>query len=241
VDSSTLEQCQNIIGHVFRDPALLELALTHSSVAPTRTQSNERLEFLGDSVLGLVVCERLYQTQDEMMEGEMTKVKSLVVSREICSEVAVEAGIDQLLYLGKGLARGGALPTSISAAVFESIVGAIYLDAGYQAAREFVLRHMQPHIDGAIADGHRKNYKSLLQQHAQRVSGSTPEYVLLDEKGPEHNKCFEVSVSVAGRHYPSAWGTNKKQAEQRAARRALIELGVLAPTEPEEDGDDADE
>jgi ribonuclease-3 len=231
VDQQTLQKCQELVGYHFKDLDLLKLALTHASVAPTRLESNERLEFLGDAVLGLTVCHELYVRCRKLAEGEMTKVKSLVVSRQTCATVAEEMGIPDLLATSKGLAtRGGAgsgLPLSVSAAVFEAIIGAIYVDGGPDPAEEFVLRHMRPHIAEALRDEHRRNYKSALQQQAQREFGMAPEYLLLDEKGPDHRRCFEVAVRVDGRQFPSAWGISKKQAEQKAARLALVELGVL--------------
>ncbi|MFP4105677.1 MAG: ribonuclease III [Phycisphaerae bacterium] len=227
MDQETLQKCQELLNHDFDDPGLLKLALTHSSVAPTRLESNERLEFLGDAVLGLVVCHQLHELDENLTEGDMTKIKSSVVSRQTCAAIAEEAGISNLMRLGKGLATPDGLPTSVSAAVFESIIGAIYLDGGLEPARKFILRHVQPHIEEALAEKNTSNYKSLLQQHAQRKWGKTPSYTVLDEKGPDHSKCFEVAVSIDGRHFPSAWGMNKKDAEQQAALLALQTLQVL--------------
>jgi len=227
VKQAAIKQCQEIVGYEFADPQLLVTALTHASVASTRAKSNERLEFLGDAVLGLVVCHDLYDHADELLEGEMTRIKSAVVSRATCALVAEELGIHGLMTLGKGMATPAGLPSSISAAVFESIIGAIYLDGGLEPARRFILDHLQPYLDQALANEHQQNYKSLLQQHSQRKLGSTPIYQLLDEKGPDHSKCFEVGVVIDGVHFPSAWGMNKKEAEQEAARQALMKLGIL--------------
>jgi len=216
MDSSALERCQQAVGYRMKDLSLMELALTHSSVASTRARSNERLEFLGDAVLGLVVCQDLFDREDDFTEGQMTKVKSSVVSRQTCAEIAVELGITDLLSLGKGVAKGGEIPQSVSAAVFESIIGAIYLDGGLDEARRFILRTIAPHLAEALENEHQRNYKSVLQQHAQR-RGSIPEYVLLDEKGPDHSKCFEVAVVLEGATFPSAWG--RQQEGGRAERR----------------------
>lgn len=221
-----VESCQEVIGYTFRDPSLLALALTHASVATTRVESNERLEFLGDAVLGMIVCQELYERFGDLLEGQMTKIKSAVVSRRTCAEIADETGIAGLLLLGKGMPQPSYLPQSVTAAVFEAIIGAIYLDGGLAPARGFVLKHIGPHIDEALANEHQRNYKSVLQQYAQRRWSTTPEYKLLDEKGPDHSKCFEVVVTINGRHFPSAWGMSKKEAEQEAARRALAELGL---------------
>ena len=227
MDQSILQKCQELIDYHFSDPDLLETALTHASVAPTRLQSNERLEFLGDAVLGLVVCGALYSSYDELMEGEMTKMKSSVVSRQRCAAVAEELGICKLLFLGKGMASPERLPQSVAAAVFEAIIGAIYVDGGLEPACKFILEHLQPYLADALADEHHNNFKSLLQQHAQRRWDTTPDYQLLDEKGPDHSKCFEIAAAIAGRQFPSAWGRSKKEAEQKAARRALLALGLL--------------
>lgn len=227
---SAVDRCQKILGHTFKNPQLITLALTHASVAPTRAQSNERLEFLGDSVLGLVVVQRLYEQYETLSEGQMTKIKSLVVSRQTCSDVADETGLSELMSLGKGVSKGGVLPQSVSAAVLESIIGALYLDGGLEPAKQFILAHIQKHIDSALATEHQNNYKSMLQQHAQQTWNTTPDYLLLDEKGPAHTRCFEIAVVIGGRHFHSAWGTNKKEAEQEAARAALVELGLLEDT-----------
>jgi len=227
VAEPAVESCQEVIGYTFRDSSLLALALTHASVATTRVESNERLEFLGDAVLGMIVCQELYERFGDLLEGQMTKIKSAVVSRRTCAEIADETGIAGLLLLGKGMPQPSYLPQSVTAAVFEAIVGAIYLDGGLGPARRFVLMCVGPYIDEACATEHQQNYKSLLQQHSQRKWGTTPDYRLLDEKGPDHSKCFEVAVSIGGRHFTSAWGMSKKDAEQEAARRALTELGLM--------------
>ncbi len=228
MEPSVLEECQELLGHRFANIDLLALALTHASVAPNRLESNERLEFLGDSVLALVVCHELYDRQADLLEGDMTKVKSAVVSRQTCAQVSNKLGLPRMVSLGKGMLKPGALPPSVAAAVFETVIGAIYLDGGLAAAREFILRHISPCIQQVLEDRHQRNYKSLLQQHSQQKWDMTPEYYVLDEKGPDHTKCFEVAVSVDGRHFPSAWGKSKKQAEQDAARRALEQLGLLS-------------
>jgi len=232
VDQRAIDHCQEILCYRFADVELLSLALTHASVAPNRAASNERLEFLGDSVLSLVVCQELYQRDEELLEGDMTKIKSAVVSGQTCAKIADELGISQLVSLGKGLAERAGPPSSITAAVLEAIIGAIYLDGGLEAARKFVLANICPHLDQAMGNKHQHNYKSLLQQHSQRQWAKTPSYRLLDEKGPDHNKCFEVTVMIDGVNFPSAWGRTKKEAEQEAARQALIKLGVVPATEP---------
>lgn len=220
-----LERAERVLGYRFRDADMLDRALTHSSVADDYLQSNERLEFLGDAILGYVVCEELFKMFPEEHEGELTKIKSAVVSRRTCAQISEEIGLSELLILGKGM--HGDLPSSLAAGVYESIVAGIYLDGGLDPARDFILRTMLPQIEDAAASAHQQNFKSLLQQHAQKHMSDLPDYLLLDEKGPDHAKCFEVCVAIEGRRFDSAWGQSKKQAEQNAALIALKELGLV--------------
>lgn len=223
----TLQRAQKILGYSFTDPQLLQEALTHASIADNRLTSNERMEFLGDAVLDLIICEALYRRFPEYLEGEMTKVKSAVVSRRTCAEVSTETGLTELLIIGKGVGSGLAMPSSLAAGVYESVVAAIYLDGGFDLVKEYVLRTMAPKIEAIVASAHQENFKALLQQHAQKALNATPIYELLDEKGPDHSKCFEVCVVVDGKRYASAWGPNKKMAEQKAALLALEEMGLM--------------
>lgn len=210
---------------------MLKEALTHASIADSRLKSNERMEFLGDAVLDLVICEALYARYPHYLEGDLTKLKSAVVSRKTCAEVSRELGLDELLIIGKGISSRAEMPQSLSAAVYESLVAAIYLDGGFEKVKAFVLRTMSPKIDAIAQTAHQQNYKAVLQQYAQKTLGGTPMYELLDEKGPDHSKCFEVCVTIEGRRFPSGWGTNKKMAEQKAALLALEELGLLGEVE----------
>ncbi len=222
--SEALQRAQEITGYTFRDPARLHRALTHASLADHRLESNERLEFLGDAVLGLVVCEELYRVFPDELEGELTKLKSAVVSRRTCADIADRMQLTELIFLGKGMEGRGKVPTSLRAAVFESIIGAIFLDGGFEAAKDFILEHIRDHIEAAAESDHQHNFKSLLQQHAQRQLSATPHYEQLDEKGPDHSKCFEICVTIGGRRFKSAWGNSKKEAEQKAAYLAMQEL-----------------
>jgi ribonuclease III len=231
VTNELRERAEKILGYNFQSANLLKEALTHASIADNRLNSNERMEFLGDAVLDLIVCEALYLKFPEYLEGDLTKVKSAVVSRRTCAEVSKETGLIDLLITGKGISVKEAMPSSLAAAVYESIVAAIYLDGGFEVVKEYVLRTMTPKINVIASNTHQENYKALLQQHAQKMMGATPIYELLDEKGPDHSKCFEVCVAVDGRRFTSAWGPNKKMAEQKAALLALEELGVLDPKE----------
>jgi ribonuclease-3 len=221
------QRAQDLLKHDFRDASLLAEALTHSSAADSRLHSNERMEFLGDAVLDLVVCEELYRRFPDYFEGEMTKLKSAVVSRKTCAIVARETGLDELLIVGKGVEGRRIIPSSLSAGVYESVIAAIYLDGGFEPARRYVLETITPHIDALAVNLHQHNYKAVLQQHVQKTLETTPHYELLDEKGPDHAKCFEICVSLEGQRYPGAWGPSKKQAEQKAALLALHELGLV--------------
>lgn len=212
---------QKIVGYQFADSSLLITALTHASGANSRLESNERQEFLGDAVLGMVVCAELFRRYPDWLEGDLTKVKSVVVSRRICAEVSDEMGLTGLLILGNGIDAQENLPTSLRAAVLESIIGAIYLDGGFEAAQRFIIKSMSEKIVTCATSENRENYKSALQQYAQRWMSATPQYEALDEQGPDHSKCFEVCVVIDNERYPSAWGPCKKDAEQEAAHRAL--------------------
>jgi ribonuclease III len=221
------EKAEKILGYTFKNPNLLKEALTHASIATSRLDSNERMEFLGDAVLDLIICEALYLRFPQYREGELTKIKSAVVSRRTCAEVSNETGLTDLLLIGKGISSREQMPGSLAAAVYESVVAAIYLDGGFDVVKEYVLRTMTAKMISIASNSHQQNYKALLQQHAQKLLNGTPIYELLDEKGPDHSKCFEVGVVIEGRRFTSAWGPNKKMAEQKAALLALEELGVL--------------
>lgn len=234
-DAPTIfELCQDVLGYTFHNPAFLRSALTHASGADHRLASNERLEFLGDAILGAIVCELLYLKFPESLEGELTRIKSVVVSRRTCAKISERLGFEEFLILGKGMGSQEQTPSSVLADVFESLVGAIYLDGGMEAAKRFIVRHIEAEIDETV-DGHMgTNHKSNLQQVAQRQFGETPTYLLLDEKGPDHSKCFQIAAQIGKHYYPPAWGKNKKDAEQRAAFNALVQIaGEPIPTESE--------
>jgi ribonuclease-3 len=234
VTNEIRERAEKVLGYTFKNPDLLKESLTHASIANNRLQSNERMEFLGDAVLDLIICEALYQKFPQYLEGDLTKIKSAVVSRRTCAEVSIETNLVDLLIIGKGISSRQAMPSSLAAAVYESIVAAIYLDGGFEVVKDYVLRTMTGKMNEISNTIHQQNYKAVLQQHAQKILGATPIYELLDEKGPDHSKCFEVCVAVDGRRFTSAWGPNKKMAEQKAALLALEELGVLEPKEVDE-------
>ncbi|MEN0111003.1 MAG: ribonuclease III [Planctomycetota bacterium] len=227
--------CEEAVGHRFADRSLLEAALTHASGADHRLGSNERMEFLGDALLGAIVCERLYGRFPDFLEGDLTKLKSVIVSRQTCARLSDDLGLERFLIVGKGMVTGEGVPRSVLSDVFEALVAAIHLDAGRDACERFVVPLVEPVIEQAAAAGvGGENHKSLLQQRVQRSDGTTPSYHLLRERGPDHNKAFQVAVQVAGRRFSAAWGDTKKRAEQRAAANAIAELDGDEPPHPDE-------
>jgi len=226
-EDESLQACEQRLGYVFNDKSLLRHALTHASGAEHRLTSNERLEFLGDAILGGVICEMLFNSYPEYLEGDLTKIKSIVVSRQTCSKLSGQLGLHEFLLVGKGVSSK--LPQSLLADVFEAIVAAIFLDGGHEAISRFLTELVQPEIELADAGGSGENHKSTLQQMAQREYGETPIYKLVEERGPDHDKLFLVCVRLDGQEFHGAWGKNKKDAEQRAACNALSQVAGGEP------------
>ena len=226
-------ECQRRIQYTFRDPSLLLAAVTHASGAHHRLASNERLEFLGDSILGFVICEHLYRLFPESLEGDLTRIKSVVVSRETCGRISEQLNLADFLIVGKGLAINKPVPISVLSDLFESLVAAVYLDGGIEPARALVERLLAPEVASVASGVQGANHKSVLQQLSQRDFGVTPTYEVIEESGPDHSKNFQVSAFIGPRSYSPAWGRNKKEAEQRAALKALEELCPVAKPAPE--------
>jgi ribonuclease III len=223
-ESEILEECQEALGYRFKQLELLRGALTHTSGAQTRLASNERLEFLGDAVLGLIAVEQLYLRFPEYEEGDLTKIKSAIVSRRTCARFAQEMNFGDFVFLGKGMTNQATIPSNLLADLYESLVGAVYLDGGLEAARTFILRSLVPEIEEVAEAAHAGNFKSVLQQLAQKEFAETPIYKVLDEKGPDHSKCFKIAALIGRYHYAAAWGRNKKEAEQKAAMNAIAQI-----------------
>ena len=224
-EADILADCQEAVGYRFRKPELLRSALTHTSGANTRQASFERLEFLGDAVLGLVCVEQLYHRFPEYQEGDMTKVKSAVVSRVACARFSQELGLGRVPVPRPGNAAERRLAVATCWRTYSNrSSAAIYLDGGMEAVRPFIVRFLDPEIDRVVRDAANNNYKSLLQQVAQREYGGTPRYQVLDEQGPDHHRSFKIAVMVSGHRFPAAWGPNKKVAESRAAQNALAAI-----------------
>jgi len=205
----------------FHEVDLLDLALRHRSFTNEDTSqrsNNERLEFLGDAVLGMVVAARLYVSLSDHTEGDLAKIKSVVVSEEILSIVALDLGIDKYIMLGKGEElSGGRTKKAILADALESLIGALYLDSGYRSAEQFVLRIIQPQIDLVKANCHQRDFKTMLQEFAQKYWKTVPKYILDRKTGPDHDRTFWVFVEVGGTVYGPESGKNKKEAEQAVA------------------------
>ncbi len=225
---SDLKQLQKKINYTFKNEAYLVRAMTHTSYANEcggdHNKSNERLEFLGDSVLGFITAENFFNNYSSMPEGELTKLRAATVCEKSLSEFAKELNLGEYLLLGKGeICTGGYERPSILADAFEALIAAIYLDGGMDAAKGFVLKY----VEDAIKK-HRgfKDYKTVLQEVVQRNPGEIVEYVLVNESGPDHDKRFEVEVHLNSNVIGKGTGTSKKKAEQLAAKEALELMGL---------------
>jgi ribonuclease-3 len=220
---------QQSLGITFNNISLLAQALVHSSyvnenpgLAPT---SNERLEFLGDAVLGLVVAERLYQDFPQFTEGQMTRLRAALVRRETLARMAQAIGLGDHLYLGKGEETSGGRqkPVNLAGAI-EAVIGAIFLDQGLAQARDFALRLLEADLQKAVTRGDIIDYKSELQELIQAREQQTPTYHVIESTGPEHDKRFTVEVKVGDTLLGRGSGKSKKAAESEAARVALEKL-----------------
>ena len=187
--------------------------------------NNERLEFLGDAVLGAVCATLLYENFKEKSEGDMAKIKAVVVSEDILSGIAGGLKIDEMLLLGKGEElSGGRTKKAILADAMEALIGALYLDSGYKTAFDFVSRCIAPEINKVTGADYHKDYKSLLQEYCQRNFRCYPEYVVVKRSGPEHERTFWIEVKIGETAYGTGTGRSKKSAEQEAARIAWEKL-----------------
>jgi ribonuclease-3 len=224
------------IGHEFSDRDLLELALSHRSWCAEHPgqDSNERLEFLGDAVLGLIVTDYIYDTYPDLPEGELAKVRASVVSADALSEVALELDLGSFVRLGKGeTASGGTEKPSILADALEAVLGAVYLDGGWEPASELVLDLLAERIAAAAQGPGGQDYKTRLQEVAAQAYDAVPIYVVTDS-GPDHAKVFHAIVEVADEIVGRGTGRSKKQAEQQAARAAWTEMREV-PAERDEE------
>ena len=205
----------------------MNLSFIHRSASNESSHklNNERLEFLGDAILGAVSADLLYKILEGKSEGDLARIKSVVVSEDVLSGVARELQIDTLLILGKGEElSGGRTKKAILADALEALIGAIYLDSGYKSVHSFVGRFISAEINRVLENRHFQDYKSLLQEHCQQAFRNYPDYRLVKRSGPEHSRTFWVEVSVNGMVYGPATGTNKKSAEREAAKLAYEAL-----------------
>lgn len=223
-----LPRLEKKLGFRFRDPSLLVKALTHRSYAVERKlgdlQDNERLEFLGDAVLSVVISHLLYEKYSGCKEGDLSRMRAWLVREERLARVAERIGLSEFILVSRGESKsGGRHKASILAGALEAVIGAIYLDAGYEKAFSFVKRifgRLIPHAEkGLLSD-----YRSRLQEITQAKWGETPVYRLVSEEGPSHAPSFEMEVLVGGRVLARGRGRSKKEAAHEAARRALQKL-----------------
>jgi len=224
---TTVNELEERIEYRFKDKQLLHEALSHSSYANEgkKKRSNERLEFLGDSVLSIIVAQHLFLHYTHLPEGELTKMRAALVCEKSLHEFALQFGLNEFLLLGKGEEMtGGRERPSIIADAFEALLAAIYLDGGMDQATEFVLRFIPEHLNPKQAKG-LNDYKTTLQEIIQQNREEKVEYVLIGESGPDHNKTFEVEVHLNSNVIGKGKGKSKKQAEQLAAKEALELMG----------------
>ena len=219
---------QRQAGIKFKDLYLLNLAFCHRSFAHEQGEgvgNNERLEFFGDSVLGVIVAEYLYESLPDRAEGDLAKIKSFVVSEASLSEIARSLRVDNFILIGRGEEfSGGRSKKAILADALEAVIGAYFLDSGLRETRRFVLRFLVPEISKVLEDRHAKDYKTLLQEFAQKKFKSYPKYAVSKRTGPDHDRIFWMEVEVSGKRFGPGKGTNKKEAEQAAARLAYEDL-----------------
>ena len=214
----------------FKNLDLLNLAFSHrsySNESSADVDNNERLEFLGDSVLGLVVSDWLFVHLPNLDEGDFSRIKSFVVSEESLAVIAKKLRVDNFILIGKGEEySGGRSKKALLADCLEAIFGSYFLDSGFKAATDFIQRLLVPEIKNVLENKHRKDYKTLLQEFVQKAYKSTPRYELLKKTGPEHDNTFWMQVAVLKKVYGPASGSNKKEAEQAVAKMAYESLGV---------------
>ena len=231
VDTSPLPDLERALGVRFTDVALRQMALTHRSFAFERGQTvtNERLEFLGDSVLGIVVTDMAYRTYPDMPEGSLAKLRAAIVNMAALADVSRSLGLGDHILLGKGEEQsGGRNKASILADALEAVLGAVYLDLGLDAAREMVERLFRPRMEAYVRGEGDRDYKTILQELASQALRSLPEYRLRDV-GPDHEKEFTATVYLGGQPYGRGTGRSKKEAEQQAAQEAFARLSSETP------------
>lgn len=221
-----LVELEQKIKYQFKDKEVLKKALTHTSYAYERNvESNEKLEFLGDSILEFVSSEYLYLKFPKLKEGEMTKVRATVVCENSLYKIAKKLGFGKFLYLGKSeLATGGNDRPAILADSVEAVIAAIFLDGGLESAQKFIIENLSEEIEVASKNVGQKDYKTVLQEKLQANGDVKIEYIIIREKGPDHDKTFEAEVRCNNKKLATGIGKTKKQAEMKAAEKALEEI-----------------
>ena len=227
LDPAAIERCEERIGYRFKDRDLLLSAMTHASTKLAAGRCNERLEFLGDAILGAIASRMLFDENPEFEEGRLTKARAQIVSRKSLAEIGQRLALQEFLVVGKMFATRAHIASSVLSNAVEALVAAVFLDSGLDAATAFVERHFRGLIQHAASEPGGRDWKSLLGQWSQTGSEQTPRYVVLSTAGADHSKTFEVCVALGRRRFRPAFGRSKKEAEQRAARAALKELAVL--------------
>lgn len=228
-----LKLLEQTLGYTFTNSTYLDIAMTHSSyaneVAEDAFPDNERLEFLGDVAISLVVSEALFRLYKTVPEGELTKLRSIIVSESSFARAARILDLGKYIRLGKGeYLSGGSKRDSLLADAFEALWGAVYLDAGFMTMQKLLMHHFQDAVILALQEGRLfRDYKTQLQETCQRKFKSKVEYSMLDERGPGHAKEFTMAAIVQGRILGKGIGKSKKEAEQMAAHNALVEEGLL--------------
>jgi len=222
-----LSKLQDKLDYTFKDPALLKAALTHSSYANENKKSgaasNERLEFLGDSVLGMTVSTLIYKDRPDMPEGDMTRLRAELVCEKSLAALAVKLGLGEYILLGRGEEKGqGRKRPSILADAVEAVLAAIYLDGGFRPVTKLIRKYLDPRT--YLAEFENTDYKTALQEVIQEKSGQLLTYSTTGESGPDHSKLFTVEVWINGDFIARGTGKSKKEAEQAAAQTALGEL-----------------
>jgi ribonuclease III len=223
---SSLEALDSALGVRFTDPELRVAALTHRSFAFEHglRVTNERLEFLGDSVLGLVVTDLAYRIYPEMPEGQLAKLRAAIVNMQALADVARTLGVGDVVLLGKGEEQsGGRAKASILADALEAVFGAVYLDRGLDVARELIERLFRPRMEAYVRGEGDRDFKTILQELASQELRAIPEY-RIEDRGPDHEKEFTATVLVAGEALGTGTGRSKKEAEQQAAREAYARI-----------------
>ncbi len=221
-----MTEAEKRIGHQFKNKALLERALTHSSYANEYgLENNERLEFLGDSVLGMITGEYLFEKLPKSHEGSLTKLRASLVCEQSLFEIAKKIGLPDFVLLGRGeLQGGGKMRPSVISDAFEALLAAIYLDSGFDTAKKWLLEHMQDAFADALSGQRNRDYKTELQEIIQSDHRGHISYRVASESGPDHNKYFNVEVLLDKKVIGRAGGRSKKEAEQSAAKSALEDL-----------------